>query len=73
MGIILFRTYELLKLQVILCIFHVVISFDIYQTIHSFPNKFQSLPSKFGNVSSIIVKIRQFQVFSLIRSFIVSV
>ena len=47
MRIILFRTYELLKLYIILCIFHVLISFDIYQTIHSFPNKFQSLSSKF--------------------------
>ena len=48
MRIILFRTYELLKLYIALCIFHVLISFDIYQTMHSFPNKFQSLSSKFG-------------------------
>ena len=44
---ILFRTYEHLKLYIILCISHALISFYIYQTIHSFPNKFNSLPSKF--------------------------
>ena len=31
----------------ILCIFFVLIIFYIYQTIHSFPDKFRSLPTKF--------------------------
>ena len=44
MKIILFRTYEHLKLYIILSIFHVLY---IYQTIHSLANKFKSLPSKF--------------------------
>ena len=47
MRMMFLRTYELLKLDIILCIFHVLISFYIYQTKHSFPNKFKSLPSKF--------------------------
>ena len=47
MKIILFRTYEHLKLNIIICIFHVLITFYIYQAIHSFPNKFNSLPSTF--------------------------
>ena len=46
MRITLFRTYERLKLYVILCIFYVLIISCIYQTIHSFPNKFKSLTSK---------------------------
>ena len=47
MRIILFRSYENLKLYVILCIFCVLMIFYIYQIIHSFPNKFKSLSSKF--------------------------
>ena len=47
MKIILFRAYEHLKLYIILYIFYVLIIFYIYQTIHSFPNKLKSLPSKF--------------------------
>ena len=47
MRIVLFRTYELLKLYIILCIFYVPIIFYICQTIHSFPKKFKSLPFKF--------------------------
>ena len=47
MRIVLFRSYEHLKLHIILRIFCVLIIFYIYQTIHSFPNKFKSLPSKF--------------------------
>ena len=46
MRIILFRTYEHLKLYIILCIFCVPISLDIHQSKHSFPNKFKSLLSK---------------------------
>ena len=45
--IILFRTYEHLQLYILLLIFHVLTTFYIYQTIHLFPNKFNSLPSKF--------------------------
>ena len=47
MRIILFRTYEHLKLYIILYIFHVSITFFICQTIRSLPHKFKSLPSKF--------------------------
>ena len=47
MRIIFFRTYEGLKLYIILCIFCVLMIFYIYQTINSFPDKFKSLPSKF--------------------------
>ena len=73
MKIILFRTYEDLKLYIILCIFHVLKILYIYQAVHSFPNKFKFYPPIFGNVSSITVTIRQFQVFSLMRSLIVTV
>ena len=73
MRIISFKTYEHLKLYIILCIFRVLNTFYIYQTIHLFPNKFKSLPFKFRNVSSIAVKVRQFQVFTLMRILIVRV
>ena len=36
MRIILFRTYEYLKLYIVLSVFHVLIIFYIYQTLHSF-------------------------------------
>ena len=70
MGIILLTTYEHLKLYIILCIFHVLKTFHIYQTTHSFPDKFKFLPPNFWNVFSITVKVRQFQVFTLMRSLI---
>ena len=38
MRVILFRTYEHLKLYIILYIFYVAIIFLIYQTMHSLPN-----------------------------------
>ena len=44
---VLFRTYEHLKLYIILGMFYVLMTFHIYQTIHSIPNKFNSLLSKF--------------------------
>ena len=47
MRIILFRTYEYLKLCIILYIFHVLRIFYIYQTISYHSNKFKSLSSKF--------------------------
>ena len=50
MRIFLFRklkAHNHLKLFIILYIFHVLKTFYIYQTIHLFPNKFKSLPSKF--------------------------
>ena len=72
MRIILLRTYELLKLHIILHIFHVLISLYLYQTKHSLINS-SLYPLNFGNVSGITVKIRQFQNFSLMHSFIVSV
>ena len=71
MTIILFKTYEHLKLYTMLCIFHVPIYLYIYQTIHSSPNKFKSYPPNFGNVSSTTMKKKQFQVFSLMRSLII--
>ena len=73
LSIILLRPYEHLKLYIILCIFHVLRTFYIYQTIHSFPIKFKSLPSKFRKRFFIAVKVRQFQVFSLMCSLIVNV
>ena len=50
MRIILFRTYEHLKLYIILRIFHILKTFYIYQTLHSLSNKFKSLLSKFRKV-----------------------
>ena len=47
MRIIFFRIYERLELYIILCIFCVRINSYIYETIHSFTNKFISVPSKF--------------------------
>ena len=47
MRIISFRSYEHLKLYIILCIFCVLVMFFIYQIIHYFLNKCMSLPSKF--------------------------
>ena len=47
MRMILFRPYKHLKLYIILRIFYVLITFYIHQTIHSIPNKFNFLPSKF--------------------------
>ena len=50
MRIILFRTYEHLKLYIILRIFHILKTFYIYQTLHLLSNKFKSLLSKFRKV-----------------------
>ena len=47
MRIVFLRTYESFKLYIIVCIFHVLTTFYIYQNIHSFSSKFNSLPSKF--------------------------
>ena len=47
MGIISSRTNERLKVCIILWIFCVLIIFYTYQNIHSFSNKFKSIPSKF--------------------------
>ena len=46
MKIILYRTYEHLQQYIILYIFHVLIIFYIYQTVHYFPNKFKFFLSK---------------------------
>ena len=74
MRAILFRYYEHLKLCIVFFVFHVLIIFYIYQTIHSRPDKFSTLyPLNFANVSSITVKIRQLQVFSLMRILVVNV
>ena len=47
MIISLFKSCALQQQQMILYIFHVLIIFYIYQTIHSFPNKFKYLLTKF--------------------------
>ena len=73
MRIILIRRYEHLKLYVIICIFRVLIIFYIYQTMYSFLINSSLCPPNFANVSSITVKIKQFQVYSLMRILIVNV
>ena len=73
MRIILFRTYKHLKLYIILYIFHVEITFFIYQTMHSLPKNSGLYSPNFANVSNITMKIKQFQVFSLMRILIVNV
>ena len=62
MGIILFRTYEHLKLYIIFYILYIL--FLINSSLYT-PN--------LGNVSSIRERIRQSQYFSLMRIFIVNV
>ena len=60
MEIFLFKTYEHLKLYIILYIFHVVIIFFIYQTIHSNLINSSLHSPNFANVFSVTIKIRQF-------------
>ena len=45
--LILFRSYEHLKLYIIIYIFDILIIFFIYKAKHFLPIKFKSLPSKF--------------------------
>ena len=73
MRIILFRTYEHLKFYIILCKFCVLLIFDIYQTIYFFLINSSLYHSNLTNISSITGKIRQFQVFYLMRVLIVNV
>ena len=54
--IILFRTYEHLKLYILLLIFHVLTTFYIYQAIYFLINSIL-YPRNFGNFSNITVKI----------------
>ena len=44
---ILFKRNQGLKLYIILCIIHLLIIFIIYQSIHSFSNKWKVLTTKF--------------------------
>ena len=73
MRIILFRTYEHLKLYIIPRISCVLIIFYIYQTIHFFLINSSTYPPNLRNVSSITVKIRQFQIFPLMHILIANV
>ena len=67
MRVILFGTFEHLKLYIILRKFCVLILFYIYQTIHSSPNKFKSLPFKFHNCFWYNSEGKVVSSFSLIR------
>ena len=49
-------------------ILYVLITVRIYKTILPFLNKYKPLPN-FANVSSIIAKIKKFQILSVMRIF----
>ena len=62
-----FKSNQRLKFYIILSISHVLVIFMVYQTIHSFPNEWKLLPTKFcksiicntenHNVSSVIFDV----------------